>query len=285
MPRAGISKARVREARDALLEQGRNPSVEAVRIALGNTGSNSTISRYLKELGNSPLTPPATLLGKELSTLIGSVAQRLLHEAEARLAEERAALAAQQQVHRLERDHFQKDLSRLNDSVMLLNSQLQQAETLNEALRGQLNQQAQSAEGEQQRLLQVERSQTHLLEERAEQIHGLRVGLHQAQEALVIVQTEQQRERIDSRIRHDQQVRVLESQVVDLKGQLDVQSQALLDSEMNTQGLLQEQTALRERLRHQLVLVRQLRQDLRHQAAQLSQLQQVLERLVPAVAS
>jgi hypothetical protein len=41
---------RMSKARDALLAQGRHPSVDAVRVALGNTGSKTTIHKYLKEL-------------------------------------------------------------------------------------------------------------------------------------------------------------------------------------------------------------------------------------------
>jgi hypothetical protein len=37
-------------ARANLLAQGRYPSVDAIRIELGNTGSKSTIQRYLKEI-------------------------------------------------------------------------------------------------------------------------------------------------------------------------------------------------------------------------------------------
>ncbi|CAM5367406.1 DNA-binding protein [Eoetvoesiella caeni] len=50
MARSGLYKSDVKKARDSLLAQGKNPSVDAVRIALGNTGSKTTIHKYLKEL-------------------------------------------------------------------------------------------------------------------------------------------------------------------------------------------------------------------------------------------
>ncbi|WP_434113382.1 DNA-binding protein [Paraburkholderia caffeinilytica] len=40
-------------ARDALIAQGQHPSLDAIRIALGNTGSRTTIHRYLKGTGSS----------------------------------------------------------------------------------------------------------------------------------------------------------------------------------------------------------------------------------------
>ena len=50
MARSGLYKTDVQRARDALLAQGKRPSVDAVRVALGNTGSKTTIHRYLREL-------------------------------------------------------------------------------------------------------------------------------------------------------------------------------------------------------------------------------------------
>ena len=50
MARDGITKLQVQQVRIALIAQGRHPSVEAVRAELG-TGSNTTILKYLKELG------------------------------------------------------------------------------------------------------------------------------------------------------------------------------------------------------------------------------------------
>ena len=97
-----------------------------------------------------------------------------------------------------------------------------------------------------------------------------------------MAQAEQQRERIESRIRHDRQVQALQSKVNDFKCRLSTQERTLLDTQARTQTLLQEHTALRERLRHQLLLVRQLRQDLRQRGVQLNQLQQMLERVIPA---
>ena len=52
MARSGLSKSQVRTCREQLLAAGRYPSVDAVRLALGNTGSKSTIHRFLKELAD-----------------------------------------------------------------------------------------------------------------------------------------------------------------------------------------------------------------------------------------
>ena len=71
MARGGINKALVQHARAALLGRGRRPSIDAVRIELGNTGSKTTISRYLKELDAAAIPAviqfPATMLRTQLS--------------------------------------------------------------------------------------------------------------------------------------------------------------------------------------------------------------------------
>ncbi|VAW55751.1 Tn4651 auxiliary cointegrate resolution protein T, partial [hydrothermal vent metagenome] len=50
MARGGINKALVQQALEALMSKGQNPSIDAIRVELGNTGSKSTIHRHLKEL-------------------------------------------------------------------------------------------------------------------------------------------------------------------------------------------------------------------------------------------
>ena len=50
MARTGLYQSEVKKARDALVAQGKHPSVDSVRVALGNTGSKTTIHKYLKEL-------------------------------------------------------------------------------------------------------------------------------------------------------------------------------------------------------------------------------------------
>lgn len=94
MARGGIYKTDVLRARDSLLAKGVNPSLDAIRIALGNTGSKTTIHRYLKEIEEEDgLKAPAQLpISASLQDLVGRLADRLREEAEAivRDAQERS---------------------------------------------------------------------------------------------------------------------------------------------------------------------------------------------------
>ena len=93
MARGGINLALVRKAREALVARGQNPSIDAIRIELGNTGSKTTIQRYLKEIEAHDPRPSASpsRLSDELSELVGKMLERLLEEGNEALVHERAS--------------------------------------------------------------------------------------------------------------------------------------------------------------------------------------------------
>ena len=112
MARGGINKAVVQTARLAILARGENPSIDAVRIEMGNTGSKTTIHRYLKELDDneSRLTITQAPLDDELGELVARLAQRLKEKAQepidqalAQFEQQKTALLAQ--VETLEAAH------------------------------------------------------------------------------------------------------------------------------------------------------------------------------------
>ncbi|KQN48685.1 integrase [Pseudomonas sp. Leaf48] len=94
MARGGVNKAIVQIARDALIARGVNPSINAVRVELGNTGSMTTIARYLGELGKAEPLPKERRerLSEELTGLVGQLLDRLLEEGAQEVSEARAEL-------------------------------------------------------------------------------------------------------------------------------------------------------------------------------------------------
>lgn len=101
MARSGLYKSDVQKARDALISQGTNPSVDAVRVALGNTGSKTTIHKYLKELEaeDGGAGGKRISISEALQDLVERLAARLEDEAQERIAAARAtsdATAAEQ---------------------------------------------------------------------------------------------------------------------------------------------------------------------------------------------
>ncbi|MEO8491974.1 DNA-binding protein [Pseudomonas sp.] len=114
MARGGINKAVVQTARLAILARGENPSIDAVRIEMGNTGSKTTIHRYLKELEESEtrVTITEAPIDDELGELVARLAQRLKEKAQepidlalAQFEKHKATLLAQ--IETLEAAHAQ----------------------------------------------------------------------------------------------------------------------------------------------------------------------------------
>lgn len=130
MARSGLYKSDVQRARDSLLAQGKNPSVDAVRVALGNTGSKTTIHRYLKELEEEEGRPLGSkvAVSDALQDLVGRLATRLHEEAEERLNEAQQRFSAQLQ----ERDQA---LEQARQEAVGLSTQLQRTETALQAER------------------------------------------------------------------------------------------------------------------------------------------------------
>jgi len=84
MARGGINKALVKLALQRLSAKGEHPSIDAIRIELGNTGSKTTISRYLAELNEESTSRLGgkTSLSDTLSEFVGNLAEQLHREAE-----------------------------------------------------------------------------------------------------------------------------------------------------------------------------------------------------------
>lgn len=112
MARAGLSKSEVQQARDQLIAEGRYPSADAVRAALGNTGSKSTIHRYLKELGSedSPACASRKETERSLQVLIEQISAKLHTDAEGRL---RSVIAG-----------YEAEIAELRQTIAMLNSRL-----------------------------------------------------------------------------------------------------------------------------------------------------------------
>ena len=87
MARSGLYKSDIQKARDRLLAQGKHPSVDAMRVELGNTGSKGTIHRYLKEIEEEEGPAPGSrvAVSEAIQDLVGRLAARVNEEAEERV--------------------------------------------------------------------------------------------------------------------------------------------------------------------------------------------------------
>ncbi len=154
MARGGINKAVVQTARLAILARGEHPSIDAVRIEMGNTGSKTTIHRYLKELddGIEPDAPSSEPVDDELTALVARLAQRLkeqaqepIDQAREQFEQQRKQLASQltdaqeandelQQQYELQTLALTQESDILQNTLSLLQSEQTRNAGLNQAL-------------------------------------------------------------------------------------------------------------------------------------------------------
>jgi hypothetical protein len=124
MARSGLTKSQVRTVRDRLLADGCYPSVDAVRHALGDTGSKSTIHKYLKELGEDDAggaVPARDDTARSLHGIVEELADRLHADAEQRM---RALQARHERALRAQ----DAELDRLRATVAALTARIGQLE-------------------------------------------------------------------------------------------------------------------------------------------------------------
>ena len=267
MARGGINKALVQKARESLLARGEHPSIDAVRAELGNTGSKTTIHRYLKELDDSdPLqsgTPKA--LSEELGELVSRLAARLQEEAGSALKAAEAAFAAERAglLVRLERDRLRiAELDRQR-------SELEQALGDEQASLRQSRDQAQQMQVELARLDQLQRDQKQRLEERDARIASLEEKHRHAREALEHYRNAVKEQREQEQRRHEGQVQQLQLELRQSQQTLIVKQDAILQLNRDNERLLGE---LRSASREQSALQERISRQTQEQADQQAQL-------------
>lgn len=98
MARTGVYAWDVKRARDALVARGKRPSIDAVRAELGDTGSKTTIHKYLREL-EAEEDVSAAPVSEVIQSLVSQLAEQLQAEAEVKVETVRAQLATERAQH------------------------------------------------------------------------------------------------------------------------------------------------------------------------------------------
>ncbi|SMC29387.1 replication region DNA-binding N-term [Andreprevotia lacus DSM 23236] len=244
MARSGVYKSEVQRARDALIAQGKHPSIDAVRVELGNTGSKTTISRYLKELeeeeGNASD-------GKRVATsdavqdLVGRLAARLHEEAEERVI----ALTTQHQGQLAEQHAVATEL---HGQVAALESQLQSLQAVlatEQATHAVTWDQLQACQLENTRLGQHAHDLKERLNENQRHVASLEEKHQHAREALEHYRTAIKQQREDEQRRHDQQLQQLQLENRQLRDTLIGKGDEIIQLNREAARLASEQQQLR----------------------------------------
>lgn len=256
MARGGINKVVVQNARRALLARGEHPSIDAVRIELGNTGSKTTIHRYLKELEEAETAQVETprTLGTELGELVTQLAERLEQEAQAAVAEERAGLA-QERVGYLEQ--MRQSTARIQQLEDERDGFARQLQEMSEAYR-QEHQQLQQAQIECARVQQANQDLGTRLADRDAQVLSLEEKHQHARDALEHYRQASKEQREQEQRRHEAQVQQLQMESRQLQQTLIVKQDELTRLNRDNERFVTEaRQARKEQVAQQQTLERQ----------------------------
>lgn len=256
MARGGINKALVQKARRALLERGEHPSIDAVRIELGNTGSKSTIHRYLKELEEAEAGQGAQpkALSSQLNDLVAELAARLEEEAQASVAQQREQLAQERAGYLQRLEQAQARIRQLEGEGASLAAQLQETrETLREE-----QQQLQQARIECARVHQANQDLGARLADRDAQVLSLEDKHRHAREALEHYRQASKEQREQEQCRHEAQVQQLQMEIRQLQQSLIVKQDELTRLNRDNERFVTEaRQARKEQAEQQASLERQ----------------------------
>lgn len=273
MARGGIYKSEVIRARDKLRGIGRYPSVDAVRQELGNTGSKTTIQRYLKEIEEEEGGKPGTkvAISEALQDLVARLAERLQIEAESRIAELTAKHAGELAEQRQALETLQADAASLGAALGKAQTDLADEQARHQRTADRLQQEITARAMATQQVTDLEDRL------RAEEEHrrSLEEKHTHAREALEHFRTATKEQREQDLRMHEQQVQYLQGEVKTLGNNLVLAQQEAAASHQENARLTSELSRSERSLHDARAEVRALKDA----KAELVSAQQQMERL------
>lgn len=220
MARGGITKDEVRKARDSILVKGENPSIDTIRAELGNTGSKTTIHRYLKELEEEESTrlDDEALLSHTLKEMVSKIASRLHQEANT-IVEEAKTFHQKQQIEWKEQSAtLENALSEAEKRISSLENQLIESEQKLSVSNENLHE----STIEEQRLVQEVSDKEDLIEEKNNQILSLEEKHQHSRETHEHYRRSVKEQRDQDQRRHEQQTQELQAEQRQLKQTISI---------------------------------------------------------------
>ncbi|MEB0046729.1 MULTISPECIES: DNA-binding protein [unclassified Pseudomonas] len=255
MARGGVNKAVVQAARLAILARGENPSIDAVRIEMGNTGSKTTIHRYLKELdgGAERHETSAEPIDDELMDLVSRLAQRLKEQAQAPIDQARAQFDQQKKVLDAQLNEARETNGELHQQYEIQSLALTQESTALQETRSMLQTEQTRNAGLNQALADFELR----LKDKDEQIHSLEDKHLHARDALEHYRNAVKDQREQEQRRHEGQVQQIQMELRQAQQSALVRQDEITQLHRDNERLLTEN---RGTLRELSLLQEQLKQ-------------------------
>ena len=238
MARGGINKAIVQKARESLLARGENPSIDAVRIELGNTGSKTTIHRYLKEIEDFDPRPRASRerLSDELTELVAGLLERMTEEGGEALAHAQARFDEQRIELEQKLDGLNAELASLQREVDsqkgALGLQADELQTCQASLQAELTRNARLSQNCSDLEIRVQ--------EKDEQIRSLEDKHLHSRDALEHYRNAVKEQRDQEQQRHEGQVQQVQVELRQLQQTLMLKQDELTRLNRDNERLLSE---------------------------------------------
>lgn len=259
MARTGLYKSEVKNARDTLIGQGKHPSVDAVRIELGNTGSKTTIHKYLKELeeddgGQSPKAP----LSDALQDLVARLAAQLQQEANGKISAIRSESAEIERRHAAIILELRHENTTLGGDLQQVQTALVAEKKAHEHTSALLQDATIAHQGLDLQVLALKER----LEENERHRQSLEEKHQHARESLEHYRASTKEQRDQDIRRHEQQVQGLQAEMRQLQQSLIVKQDEV--TRLNQEGvrLVSELSHAQQALYEQQTRVRQVEQKL-----------------------
>lgn len=263
MARSGLYKSDVQRARDSLRAEGKNPSVDAVRVALGNTGSKTTIHRYLKELEEEEGQGPGAkiAISDALQDLVGRLAERLHVEAETVVAQAQERFQAELHKRTQALEQAQQEAGNLSVQLQRTETALQTEREASEAARGEVASRTTELAQLEERIAGL----TARLAEHESHARSLEQKHEHAREALEHYRTSVKDQREQEQRRHEHQVQELQVALRQANETLTAKNHDLVQLNRESGQWLERHTRLERE-------VAQLRQTIQTQQGELDTL-------------
>lgn len=220
MARGGINKALVSKARETLISRGENPSIDAIRVELGNTGSRSTIHRYLREIEEeaSARLDDQALISQPIKELVGRLASVLRQEAQAAIDESQSKHQDQVQTLTSRIQELEGSLTNINKTLAERTYALQNALADHEKSKAS----EEALKVKEAKAIQTEEKLRELLAEKQTQIESLEEKHRHSRDAMEHYRQSVKEQRDQDQRKHEQYSQQLQAEIRALNQTLSV---------------------------------------------------------------
>jgi chromosome segregation ATPase len=220
MARGGINKALVSTAHKTLISRGENPSIDAIRVELGNTGSRSTIHRYLREIEEeaSARLDDESLISQPIKELVGRLASVLKQEAQSTIDESHTKHQDQVQSLKNRIQALEASLTNVNKALAESARELQNA--LADLEKSKASEDALKVKDA--KAIQTEEKLRELLAEKQTQIESLEEKHRHSRDAMEHYRQSVKEQRDQDQRKHEQQVQQFQAEMRALNQTLSV---------------------------------------------------------------